>query len=152
MIETRVCAAEGVVIAELSAVRDVRVIAVNHAVSMPVRTPAVPPPAEATVETDANSKAEPDPRPIVVEARNSNPTRVVGEGITIDDPGIVFRYINDLWICRLNHDRIPIGRDGFLLGALQVPGLLRSLTHHLNRIEDILLPVDIGLAEGGCPG
>src|SRR5271156_4439075 len=139
MIETRVSAAEGVVIAELSAVRDVRVIAVNHAVSMPVRTPAVPPPAEATVETDANSEAEPDSRPIVVEARNPTPTRVVVERITIDDPRIVFRHINDLRICRFNDDRIAVGGDGFLLSALQVPGLLRSLTHHLNGIEDVLL-------------
>ena len=111
MIETRVSAAEGVVIAELSAVRDVRVIAVNQAVSMPIRTPAVPPPAETTVETDANSEAEPGPRPIVVEVRDSNPTRVAGERITVDYPGIVFRHVNDLWICRFNDDRQPRKRQ-----------------------------------------
>src|SRR5271167_1869716 len=152
MIEACVSATEGVVITEFPAVRDVRVIAVNHAVSVPIRTPAVPPPAEATVQTDANSEAEPDPRPIVVEARNSNPAWIIGEGIPVDDPGIVFRHINDLWICRLNDDRIPVGGDGFLLSALQVSCLLRSLTHLLNGIEDILLPVHIRLAEGGRPG
>src|SRR5271155_2806441 len=152
MIEARASATGGVMIAELPAVRDVRVIAVNQAVSMPVRTPAVPPPAEAIVETDTNSKAEPETRPIVVETWNCNPTRVVRERITVDDPGIVFRHINDLWICRLNDDRISVGGDGFLLGALQVSSLLRPLTHHLNRIEDILLPVHIRLAEGGRPG
>src|SRR5271154_217789 len=148
MIEACVSATEGVVITEFPAVRDVRVIAVNQAVSVPIRTPVVPPPAEATVETDANSNAEPDPRPIVVEARNSNPTRVVGERITVDYPGIVFRHINDLWICWLNDDRTTVGADGFLLGALQVSGLLSSLTHQLNRVEDILLPVHIRLTEG----
>src|ERR1700732_889704 len=119
---------------------------------VPIRTPVVPPPAEVTVEADANPETEPDPRPIVVEAGNSNPIRVVGEGIAVDDPGIVFRHINDLWICRLNFDRISVGGDRFLLSALQVPGLLRSLTHHLNRVENILFPVHIGLPEGGGPG
>src|ERR1700675_2500315 len=141
MIEDRASAAKGVVIAELPAVGDVRVIAVNQAVSVPIRTPVVPPPAEATVETDTNAQAEPDSRPIVVETRNSDPTRVVGERITVDNPGIVFRHINDLWICRLNRDRISVGGDGFLLGVLQVSGLLRSLTHHLNPAREFLCGV-----------
>src|SRR6202171_52152 len=110
---------------------------VNQAVSAPTRSPAVPPPAEASEETDTNAQAEPDPRPIKVEARNPNPTRIEREGITVDDPGIVFRHIDDLRICRFNHDRISLGRDGFLLRVLQVPGLLRSPTHHLNLVEDI---------------
>src|SRR6202790_5041279 len=135
MIETRTSATEAVSIAEFPAVGDVRVIAVNQAVSVPIRFPAVPPPAEATEETHPNSHAEPDPRPIEVEPRNPNPTRIELEGITVDDPGIVFRHINDLRICRFNDDRISLGRDGFLLCALQVPSLLRSPAHHLNRVE-----------------
>src|SRR5882762_10073709 len=152
VIEARASAIEAGVMAELPAVRNVGVIAVSQVVSVPIRTPVVPPPAEATVEADTYSQAEPDPGPIVVEARNVNPAGVVVEGITVDNPGVVFRYINELRICRLNFNRISIGADGFLLCALQVPGLLRSLTHRLNRVEDRLLPVHIGLAEGGRPG
>jgi hypothetical protein len=133
--------------AEIPAVGSVRVTAVNHAMSVPISSPAVPAPAEATKETDTNSHAEPDPRPIEEEARNPDPTRIEREGITVDDPGIVFRHINDLRICRFNHDRISLGRDGFLLRVLQVPGLLRSPAHLLNRVEDILLPVHVRLAE-----
>src|SRR5271155_4843309 len=122
MIEACGSATEAVVIAELPAVRGIRVIVVGQAVSVPIRSPAVPTPAEATEKTDTNSQAEIDPRPIEVEARNANPTRIEGKGITVDDPGIVFRHINDLRICRFNYDRISLVRDGFLRRALQVPG------------------------------
>src|ERR1022692_1931518 len=96
MIEARASATEAVAIAELPAVGNVRVIAVNQAVFVPIRSPAVPPPAEATEQTDTNSHAEPDSRPIEEEVRIPNPTRIEGEGITVDDPGIVFRHITPL--------------------------------------------------------
>ena len=147
MIDPRASTTETVAISESPAVGDVRVMVVNQAVSVPIRSPAVPPPAETTEETDTNSQAEPDPRSIEEKARNPNPTRIEREGITVDDPGVVFRHINDLRICWFNHDRISLGRDGFLLRALQVPGLLRSPAHHLNRVEDILLPVHVRLPE-----
>src|SRR5580704_12272882 len=105
MIEACTSAAEAVM-AELSAVRDIRVIAVSQVVFVPIRTPVVPSPAEAAVEADTNSEPEPDPRPIVVEPWNANPGGVVGERVAVDDPGIVFRNINDLWVGRFNCDFI----------------------------------------------
>ena len=108
-------AAIGVAIAELPAVGQVWVIAVNQAVPMPIRSPAVPPPAEAIEETDTNSHAELDPRSIEVEAWNLKPIGVDSEGIAVNDPGIVFRYVNDLRIRWFNYDRVSVGRDGFLL-------------------------------------
>src|SRR5271166_6594587 len=151
MIEARACAAEAAAIAKLRAVGSVRMIAVNQAVAMPIRSPAVPPPAEATEETDAKSGAEPDSRSVEEEARIFNPTWVERDGVTVDDPGIVFRHINDLWIRRFNDDGIPLVRDGFLLGALQVPGQLRSLTHRLNRVKHILLAIYVRLSERRGP-
>src|SRR6267154_4598925 len=147
MTEARASATEAIAIAEIPAVGDVRLMAVNQAVAVPIRSPAVPPPAEATEETDTYSQAEPDPRPIEEEARNPNPTRIERERITVDDPRIVLRHIHDLRICRFNDDRISLGRHGFLRRALQVPGLLRPLAHHLNRGEDILLSVHVRLPE-----
>src|ERR1700679_1934546 len=97
-------------------------VAVNHAVSVPIRPPAVPPPAEAAEETDTNSHAELDPRPIEEEAWIPNPARIVREGITVHDPWIVFRHVNDLRIGWFNDDRIALHRDGFLGRAHQVPG------------------------------
>src|ERR1700722_3505222 len=45
-------AVEAVVIAKLPTVGDIRVIAVHQAVSMPIRSPVVPAPAEAAEESD----------------------------------------------------------------------------------------------------
>src|SRR6266849_10561856 len=151
MIESGASASKAVVIAELSAMGEVRVIAVNQATPVPIRSPVVPPPAEAAEETDTNSNTEPDPRPVEEEARNPNPTWVELERTTVDDPRIVLRHIHDLRICRINDDRISLGRHGFLRRALQVPGLLRSLAHHLNRVEDILLSVHVRLPERRSP-
>src|SRR6267142_2150619 len=100
---------------------------------------------KAAEETDTNSHTEPDPRPVEEEARNPNPTRIKCERITVDFPRIVLRHIHDLRICRFNDDVISLARDGFLRRALQVPGLLRSLAHHLNRGEDILLSAHVRL-------
>ena len=114
MIESPASVMEAVAVAELPAVGEVRVIAVNQTVSVPISSPVVPPPAEATEETDTNSHAEPDPRPIEVEARNPNPTWIERERITVDEPGIVLRYINYLRVCRFNDDRISLTRNRFL--------------------------------------
>ena len=143
---------EAAAVAKRPTVGDVRVIAVNHAVSMPICSPAVPPPAEAAEKADTNSHAEPDSRSIEEEPRYSDPTRIERQRITVDLPGVVFRHINDLRICRFNCDRVSIGRDGFLLRVLQVPGLLGSMTHHLNRVEDILFAVHVRLPERRSPG
>ena len=145
--ESRASARDTVSIAEFPAVGDVRLIAVSQAVSMPIRSPVMPPPAEIAEEADPDPHSKHDPRPIEVEARSPNPTGVECNRITVDCPGIVFRHVNDLRICRFNDNRLSLGCDRFLLCGLQVSGLLRSLAHHLNRVEDILLPIYVCLAK-----
>src|SRR5260370_39603899 len=147
MIESGASATKAVVIPELSAMGEVRVIAVNQAMPVPIRSPVVPPPAEAAEETDTNSNTEADPRPVEEEARNANPIRIERERITVDDPRIVLRHIHDLRICRFNDDRISLGRHGFLRRTPQVPGLLSSLAHHLHRVEHVPLPLHVRLPE-----
>src|ERR1700733_4114482 len=51
---TTASAVEATVIAKLPTVRDVWVIAVHQAVSMPIRSPVVPAPAEAAEESDTD--------------------------------------------------------------------------------------------------
>jgi hypothetical protein len=63
MIEPRASATEAVAIAELPAAGEVRVIAVNQAVSVPIRSPVVPPPAEATEQTIPIPTPNPIPGP-----------------------------------------------------------------------------------------
>src|ERR1700732_4957048 len=96
MIESRASATKAVAIAELPAMGEVRVIAVNQAVSVPIRSPVVPPPAEAAEETNTNSHTEPDPRSVEEESRGPNPTRIERERITVDYPWVVLRHIHDL--------------------------------------------------------
>ena len=139
-----------VAIGESPAVGDVPVMVVYQVVVVPIGSPVMPAPAKPS--EDANSHAERNPWPLDEGARNPDPSWIERKGVPVDDPRIIFRHVNDFRVCWFNHDRLSLGRDGFLLRALQVPGLLRSLTHRLNRVEDRLLPVHIGLAEGGRPG
>src|ERR1700722_6555998 len=104
MIESRASATEAIAITELPAVEEEGIIAFNQAVFVPVRSPVVPSPAEAAEKTDTNSDAELDSRPVDEESRNSNPSWIERQRITVDDPRIVFRTIHDLRIYRFNDD------------------------------------------------
>jgi hypothetical protein len=130
---------------ESRAVGDVPVMVVYHVVVVPIGSPVMPAPAKAS--EDANSQAERYPWPLDEGARNPDPSWIEREGVPVDHPRIIFRHVNDFRVCWFNHDRLSLGGDGFLLRALQVPGLLRSLTHHLNCVKDILLPVHVRIPE-----
>ena len=148
MAEPRMAMTEVRVMVESRAVRDVPVMVMHHIVMVPIGSPVVPAPAKATEDANANSQAKGNPWAIDIEAGHSNPCWVVWKGFPVHDPRIVFRYVNNFRICRLNRDRLAVRRDSFLLGALEVPSLLRPLTHHLNRIHYILLLVHVRVAEG----
>src|SRR6202158_4239412 len=139
-----------VAIDESLAVGDVPVMVVYHVVVVPIGSPVMPAPAKAS--EDANSKAERNPWPLDEGARNPDTSWIEREGVPVDAPRIIFRHVNDFRVCWFNHDRLSLGRDGFLLRALQVPGLLRALTHHLNCVQDILLPVHVRIRERRGPG
>ena len=139
-----------VAIDESPAVGDVPVMVVYQVVVAPIGSPVMPAPAKAG--EDANSQAECNPWPLDECARNPDPPWIERERVPVDDPRIIFRHINDFRVRWFNHDRLSLGRDGFLLRALQVPGLLRSLTHHLNCVKDILLSVHVRIPERRGPG
>ena len=139
-----------VAIDESPAVGDVPVMVVYQVVVVPIGSPVMPAPAKPS--EDANSHAERNPWPLDEGARNPDPSWIERERVPVDDPRIIFRHINDFRVRWFNHDRLSLGRDGLLLRALQVPGLLRSLTHHLNCVKDILLSVHVRIPEGRGPG
>src|SRR5437879_13627389 len=95
---------EVVAIDESRAVGDESVMVVQHVVSVPIRSPVVPPPAEAGEDADSDSQAERNPWAIDEGARNANPIRIVCEGGPVDGPRIVLRHINDFRVCRSNLD------------------------------------------------
>src|ERR1700679_2653335 len=120
MVEARASAPEAAATAELPAMRKVGVTTVSQAVAVPVGSPVVPTPAEATEQADADSQAELDPRSVKEESRVIDPARIEREGIPVDDPGIVFGHVHDLRVGGLNHDGISLSRDGLLGRAFQV--------------------------------
>jgi hypothetical protein len=144
---SRITVSEIRVAHESRTVRDVPVVVVDHVMSVPVSPPVMPSPPEAAKETHSNSQAEGNPRPIEIEAGKPHPLGVIREGIPVDDPRIVFRHIDDVWIGGFNRDCLSVRCDSFLLRAFQVSSLLRPLAHPLNCIEYVLLPVHICITE-----
>src|SRR5260370_22645651 len=134
-----------VAIGESPTVRDVPVMVVYQVVVVPIGSPVMPAPAKPS--EDANSPAERNPWPLDEGARNPDPSWIERETVPVDAPRIIFRHVNDFRVCWFNHDRLSLGGDGFLLRALQVPGLFPSLTHHLNCVKDIVLPVHLRIPE-----
>src|ERR1700726_2204932 len=102
--QQRMTAAEVVAIHERRAMGMVAVMVVCQVVPAPISSPVVPPPAKAREDTDANSQTERNPWAIDEQAGNLAPTRIERKRCTVDNPRIVFRHVNDLRVCRFNHD------------------------------------------------
>ena len=113
----RVAAAmiEIVAINEGGTVRDVGVVFVDDPAIAPIVSPVVPAPAESAEVADAKAVAKKDPRSAEIESGKWIPAGIDHEGRSVYDPRIVFRYVNDFRIDRLNDDG----------GALTGNGLLR---------------------------
>src|SRR6266852_2379019 len=114
MIEVCVRVIEGVVIGEDSAVGNVAVVAESDAVVMPIISPVVPSPAKAAKEADAKAETKPNSRSGKVQSRIPIPSRPDPDRLSIHEPGIVFRHVNDLRISRLDHDRLALLGHGLL--------------------------------------
>src|SRR5579862_7510159 len=99
---------EVVAIDEDSAVRDVSVVIENHIVVVPVVSPVSPPPTKSTKESDSETKAERDSRTGEVQPWIRVPTWPDPDWVSINEPRIVFRHVNDFRIRRLDHNGFPL--------------------------------------------
>src|SRR6266849_1533119 len=106
------------VIDESRTVGNISVVVVDDVVVVPVGIPVVPSPAKAGVETHPKAQPKRNPRTDGVEPAIGDPARIDYQRRPIDNPGIVYRHVNDLWICRLNDDCLPLSYDLFLRCAL----------------------------------
>ena len=138
---------EAVPVAEVRAVSLIPAMVESHVMRVPIRVPVVPAPTKSGEGSDSDSQTKLNSRPIDEKARSPDPPRVERERGPVDEPRIVFRHINDFGVCGCNHNVLSLRRNGFLRRALQVPSFLCSLAHDLNRIEDRLLSVHVGIAE-----
>src|SRR6267143_911108 len=138
-VESGAAAVEMVVIDEGAAVRDVSVVVEVH--------PVVPSPTESGEEADPPTDPERNPRADGIEAGVPDPAWISDQRRTIDRPRVVFGDVDDLGVCRLDHDRLALRGDVFLGRALEVSSLLRSLAHGLDGIENRLLLVHVCVAQ-----
>src|ERR1700730_11609946 len=95
MAEVRMSVAEVVVVHESWRVRDIPVVVVHHVMSVPIGSPVMPSPAKAAEDAAPDPQAEGNPRAIDIESGNPEPRGVVWEGVPVDDPRIVFGYVNN---------------------------------------------------------
>src|SRR3984893_3652147 len=112
MIEVCTRVIERVVIGEDSAVGDVGVIVEHDSVATPIVSPVVPSPAIAAKEADAKAQAKRNSRPSKVQPRIPIPAWPDPDWLSIHEPGVIFRDVNNLSIGRLDHDRLSLlGHD-----------------------------------------
>ncbi len=151
-VKRRAAAVEMVAIDERATVRDIGVVVVDDRPAAPVGVPVVPSPTEPREEPDPETGSERDSRADGVEPGECNPARIDGERWAIHAPRVVGWHVDDLRVCRLDHDGLALRRNGLLGRRLEVPRLLRALAHRLDRVEHGLLLVHIGVAQRRCPG
>src|SRR5882724_3284583 len=152
IVESWAAAVEVVAIGEGAAVRDVSVVVEVHSPVAPIGVPVVPPPTESAEEADPPTESERNPRADGPEAGVPVPAWVSDQRRTIDRPRVVFGHVDDLGVCRLDHDRLALRGDVFLGRTLEVSSLLRSLAHDLDGVEHRLLLVHVCVAQRRRPG
>src|SRR5258706_7846029 len=103
-----------VAIDENSAVRDVGVVVVNNSVVMPVVSPVVPTPAIPPKEADSKAEAKCNARTGNIESRIRIPARPDPDRLSIHEPGVIFRNVNDLRFGWFDHNGFPLLAHLFL--------------------------------------
>src|SRR6202021_1033512 len=135
------------------AMRDVRVVVVNHpSAAVPIVAPIGPAPAEAAKQSNAKTQSKTDPQTSQEQPGIGIPTGESSQRIPVYQPWIVLRYVHYVRRRRLNDDRLTLSSHVLLRRGLQVPGLLRLLPHGLNGLSHRLLLIHIGVAQLRCPG
>ena len=114
MIEVPAGVIKGVVISEDSTVGYVSVVVVDDSVVMPIISPVVPAPAEAAEEADSEAEAKRNTRSGKVQSWIPIPVRPRPDRISIHEPGVIFRHVNDLRIGGFDHNGLPLLSDVFL--------------------------------------
>src|SRR6266404_7078477 len=114
MIEVPAGVIEGVVISKDSAVGDVGVVVVDDTVAMPIISPVVPAPAKAAKEADSKAETKRNTRSGKVQSRIPIPAWPGPDRLSIREPGIILRHVNDLRIRGLDHNGLPLLTDVFL--------------------------------------
>ena len=114
----KVAAVEVAAIDDRSAVRDIRVVVVDHRMAMPVASPVIPAPPKSSEEADAKSKTERDCGAGKKDSGNWNPTGVGNNRCTVDEPRIIGRHVDHIRVGRFDDDRVAL--SGYILLLIAV--------------------------------
>ena len=126
----------------------VPVVVMNYVSVVPIRSPVIPTPSIATEETDSKTYAEREVGAAIPDSRIGVPSGPRHDGVSVNQPWIIRRDIDDLWVSRLNDDRRALRLNGLLRRVLKIACLFSSLAHHLHGIHYILFLIVVGIAEG----
>ena len=148
VVEITAAAVEVVAIDDSSAVRDVGVVVVDHAMAVPVASPVMPAPTKSSEEAHPEANSKSNPRPGQEDPRHGIPAWIGHHRVAIDEPGIIGGHVDHLGIGRLDDDGVALRCYLLLFIAIQVAGLVSLLTHRLHGICHVLLLVGIGVAKG----
>src|SRR6266851_7198274 len=99
---------------EHSVVGFVVVVVETNVMVMPVVAPVVPAPAKTTKETDSKAEAKRNSRTGKVKSRIRIPSRPDPDRLSIYEPRIILRNVNDLRIGWFDHNGLPLLTHFFL--------------------------------------
>ena len=99
---------EVVAIDEDSTVGLVGVVVVDNTSVTPVGIPVVPAPAKAAEIADSEAEAKSNSRSGKIESWIRIPAWPDSDRLSIHEPGIIFRHVNDLRIGRLDHNCLSL--------------------------------------------
>src|SRR5882724_8723817 len=92
----------------------VGVVVVDDIVMMPIISPVVPAPAKTAEEADSKAETKRNTRSGKVQSGIPIPAGPDPDGLSIREPGIIFRNVNDLRVRGLDHNGLPLLSDVFL--------------------------------------
>ena len=85
-----------------------------NSVVMPVVSPVVPAPAKSAKEADSKAEAKRNSRAGKVQSWIPIPARPDPDGLSIHQPGVVLRHVNNLRIGWFDHNGLPLLAHFFL--------------------------------------
>jgi hypothetical protein len=116
---------------------DEPVVIENHEPVVPIEAPGMPTPVKVAVKvSEGKTHIEPNNRPD--EETPVEIPRICQQGRPVYDPRIILRKIDDFRIRRFDNYRLISGCHGLLRRGFKSAGVLRSLTHNLDGVEDVL--------------
>src|SRR6266478_3323044 len=130
----------------------VPVVVISYGPVMPVRSPMMPAPPISSVEADSEADSVRRVQPVIPDSGILVPSRPRLYAISINQPWIIFRDVDDVGAGRLDDDGRVLGRYGLLLRILKFARFLRALAQRLYGIHHALFLVVVSVAERRGPG